>query len=272
MTTIVTLILSAVDLVRCVAVRDNAFRLTFDEQPYYSTVFDPTDAAGPDRYTVTPVDPASRTLFPMVVTTVDGDPLSLDLWVDRPMTPYPAQYVVTCAGLVGAITGDPLGIGTATTYGVGPLVLPNDIDQAISLGDIAQPQDLKALLDPLPSTSPLLLGAFPIDSLGDYASDDGITSYRKRIIRRIVTREDGFAHLVGYGVGLIEEVKKLATPQVRARISFQAELQIKQEPETTDCQVTLTLAQSGMWYLRAICQTNLGADPVLINTPFAPAS
>lgn len=275
MPVIISYSLSAIDLALAVAVRTNCVRVTFDEVPYFSNVLDAHDAANPALFSVVPVSGSPntvRTVSIVLVTKVDGDSFSLDLWLDRPLSGYPAQYQVTCANLIGATTSDPIGVATATFYGTIAKTTPNTPELAISLGDIAQPQDLAALLDPLPTTDPLLLGAIPVDSLGDYASDEGITSYRKRVWRRLITREGGFAHLgEDYGVGILSETKKLATPQVRARLAHRAESQIKREPETKDCRVTFRRDDGrGLWYVTAICAVNFGSGTVSIDTAFAP--
>lgn len=239
-------------LLSMLAIRENVIRLEFNVTPRYTRLRDPNDAADPRRYVVTAVegtrgrdDLPTRGVRPIQVDQVPGYPNLLDLVLDRPMSPAPGQYDVTISGLVSGFTGDPLPPSTTRTTAVFKGVPPMLADIAFNVRDIANPQARTGIYDPLPVSSGQeldgLLGVYPIDSQNDFAFDEGLASYRKRIIRRLTTRKNGYAHLPGYGIDTLKSVKTLARAGVREFIAQDAESQIRMEPETVDVSVSIVI-------------------------------
>lgn len=229
------------------AVRENVVRVEFNQPPYFSSLLDPSDASSPERFAVTPVagvagdglptrpvTPASveRALF------AGAGGRFLDLAVDRPFSPFPGAYVVAVNNLVVEATGALLLPGK-TSRRFPSLYrgrVPHRPDLAIGRTDFANPsttRDLDGLADGTP------LGTFAVDASGDYAADRGMASYRKRVLRRLMTKRGRFAHLPNYGVGVPDNVKQLARAGLREEIADDAEKQIKLEPETDSAAVTV---------------------------------
>jgi hypothetical protein len=81
-------------------VAENVFRVTFASPPYYSGLLDAGDVSNPALFTFTPVpntfgvdgNPTRPVSAAIVLPAANGDPNSVDVTVDRPMSPYPAQY------------------------------------------------------------------------------------------------------------------------------------------------------------------------------------
>jgi hypothetical protein len=239
-------------LVEAEPLRENVVRLRFNMPVRYTGLLDPYDASNPERFEVRAVDgatdaegdPARAVLPARVVRPREAglEGRELDLWVDRAFSSYPARYAVI-AHQLRATTGELLapGLGRAEFDGLAA-VRAAPMRQAVSArGDFANPQTREALTASgvVPVGAAALLGSYPIDASGDYASDQGLTSYKKRIVRRLTTRRQGFAHLADYGVGAVEQVKQLDRPGVRQELAAQAVAQISREPETVSVTVEI---------------------------------
>lgn len=241
---------SQLQLLKAEAVRENVVRLTFNNPVRFTRVLDPNDAADPSRYSVSTIEGTKGLdglpVRPVRVCTVElveiegaGGRL-IDVGVDRPFSPFPAVYRIAVSQLV-TLSGQVLDTEFAsfTFLGLYRGIPPKTAELAVSRRDIANPNDLEALLDPLPDTSDATqLGVYPVDETGDYAADEGKTSYKKRVYRRVTTRKNSYVHLQGYGVGLLGEVKQLAKTSTQQRLAADAEDQIRQEPETDRVSVT----------------------------------
>jgi len=233
-------------LLSALAIRENVVRLTFSQAVKFSRLLDPGDSSDPELYTVAAVagtvgmdgEPV-REVRTANVERNKLDTSQIDITTDRPFSAFPALYTVE-VGNIHAESGGSLDPDTAVIefYALARAIIPNRPQFAVPRRDIASPNDLQALLDPLPSLDQAQLGVFAIDSSGDYAADEGVTSYRKRIFRRLFTKKNGFAHLAGYGVGVLEFVKQLGRSKTQQEIAADAEAQIFEEPETVAASVT----------------------------------
>src|SRR5262249_45593292 len=123
----------------------------------------------------------------------------LDLTLDRSLSPYPARYAVSCTLLRAAASGAPLAPGSTSLAFDGLAVPPPSpvLADAATVGDFANPQTVDAISQTgyLPPEAALLLGTFPVDGTGDYGLDQGLRSYKKRVVRRLTTMQGAFAHL-----------------------------------------------------------------------------
>jgi hypothetical protein len=223
---------------------------------YYSSLLDAADGSAVGKYVVSAVGGtvgldgrparAVRAVRVDLVGDVD-DGLSpgqeVDVVLDRPMTPYPARYAVAVTGLYsGDLTMalDPTAT-TAATYGVHLMVAPPSTDPPGGL-DFANPQSALSVAGLPNPGSPSNLGVFVVDDSGDYAVDDGVVSYKKRVLRRILVRPGSFVHLRrDYGAGLAGENKRLGTAAEIQRVAVNIEQQVRQEPETARCRVTAAM-------------------------------
>lgn len=259
-------------LVRAFAVRDNAIRLQFDDAVYLSFLFDVPDAATPGKYNIAPIGTTDENGDPIRAVNVVGvervtdetDPARfIDLILDRPMSAYPAKYSVEARDVYSADLGRILVQQCAEFDGLVAAYLPPSLEAGVPSRDIANPQGLASAVQATQdngTTAALSLGTFAVDEAGDYAFDEGMQSYRKRVVRRLMTRANGFAHLPGYGVGVPEQMKKLATPARLASLATSAKVQIAREPETASVNVQLVpdTNSPGLTRLRTTVQTRAG--------------
>jgi hypothetical protein len=232
-------------LLQAIAIAENVVELTFSEVPFFSGLLEVSDGSLASHYALAPVpgtvglDGSPVRPVAVLFAVPGGLATQIDLILDRPMTPIPAAYTVRVAGLVDANSRTPMGTTTFAFPALYRRIVPPQLDTATPSRDFANPQTGQALLDPLPNTTdPTQLGTFVVDETRDYAFDEGLTALKKRVFRRWLTRKNGFAHLPGYGIGVREFGKRLASPSVRARIAADAQTQIGQEPEVASVVVT----------------------------------
>jgi hypothetical protein len=228
---------------------ENVIRLLFTQLPYFSEIYDAYDASDVAHYTVTPVAGSSgwdgnpaRPVSPVQVLVSTAQPNALDVYLDRPMSPYPSQYVLAYEDLASASLGVLLPPGQLTVVGLYRRLQPQSEDVVLPTTDLANPQTVSAIqgsgvgaaLGPAAS-----LGVFNVDDSGDYAFDAGIQTVKKRILRRGVTDKGAFAHLPAtYGVGLLSACKSLSIPSKRDAYAADYAAQIMQEPEVVSASVT----------------------------------
>jgi len=266
-------------LLSALAIRENVVRLTFNEAPVFTGVLDPNDGSDSERYIVTPVlgtmmdggDP--RPVSTIIVARVQ-QAMSLgtiiDVTVDRPFDGYPGRYLVAVNQLISSVSGvllDPLH-SSLQFDGLVQVSTPKTLDVAVPIRDFANPQTLSGLLDPLPVTSDVgLLGSIPTGDDGDYAFDEGMTSYKKRLFRRLTSAKNRFAHLPGYGLGPGAKLKQLGKQSVRAMFEADAKQQVMQEPETIDASVNLIVDPNipGLYRLKMRIKCKLSASPIDFN-------
>jgi hypothetical protein len=227
-----------------------------------SGLLDALDGSDPGHYGVAPVagtfgydgNPARAVSVVSAAPSVSylgvAIVAAIDVVLDRAMTPYPAQYVVTCQGLGlaggGALSPSP---ASAQIYGLLRQIQPQDGATAYPTRDLANPQSASGIQGSTIGVDTsafstgvggglITLGAFVVDSSGDYAADSGVTALLKRIYRRAMTIPGSFAHLPpDYGVGLANQVKQLGTSAVRNRLAARLQSQIALEPEVSRCRV-----------------------------------
>jgi hypothetical protein len=271
-------------LLNAQAIRDNVVRLQFNVAPLATGLFDAGDALETNAYQITPVPRTfgsdklpTRSVFPVIVSLADialSFGTFLDVTVDRPFSPYPGQYRIAVQG-VTTYTGlllDPLH-SSYVFFGLSRGQPMQRADKVVSSKDIANIQSVKNVVGMVPKeVQSSLLGTIPVDSKGDLASDSGLVSYRKRIMRRCMTRKGGFAHLPDYGVGLPSQIKQLSRPGMRESIAAEAESQIKQEPETLSVKCTFVHDDSTpeLYWLKIQVMTVFSDDQLIVSVPFTP--
>lgn len=262
----------SLDLEDAQATSENVIELEFSRAIYITGLFDQFDASRPEFYTITPVpgtvgydgSPARAvTVVSVQVVSAPGfiDGQIIALTLDRPMTPFPAQYGITCASTIK--TAD---LSTAITqrsftcFGVYRIIETPTVDQPTPSRDIANPQSLMSALASTASFpfDPKILGVFPTDDTRDYAVDEGLGSFYKRVFRRIFTKKGRFLHLpVTYGVGAQTYGKRIAKAQARNQLVADLEAQISQEPEVAKIEATTQLSTSAPGLFRIILAIKL---------------
>lgn len=259
---------------------ENRVRLYFNVAPYFSGILDPSDASSRFRYAVVPVAETvgadglpPRPVLPAVpaVADVAGAAGSVvDLTLDRRMSPYPARYLVSVNGLrtVAGATLQP-GATSLPFDGLAAALVVQDRNLVAAGRDIANPQSLLSGGDNVPLGAGVVLGTYQTNASGDYATDRGLASYRKRVVRRLAAMSGGFAHLPGYGLGAVGKVKQLDRGGTAEALAAEAEVQVKAEPETASAKVTVERSATtpGVVVLRVRATTRAGAS-VDLGVPF----
>ena len=243
---------SPVTLVSVAAAAENALLVTFNEGIYFSQLLDTPDASLASLWSVTPVagtvgydGSAAR---PVSVTTVtaatldgSGNPTSVTVTLDRPMTPYPAQYVLTVSSVWSADLTQRLQNAVSSAF----LAVYRQLDvpqvQVAAQGrDFANPQTLSGALGSTVSQPyQQLLGTLGYSDDHDYAIDKGDPGLLKRLTRRTFTKKNGFVFLPGYGAGITTYGKRLGKASVRDQLSAELEAQYAQEPEVAKVVITM---------------------------------
>jgi hypothetical protein len=266
---------ASLSLVSALAVSENVIQLTFSVPVYFSGLLDFQDASNRLKYTISPVvgsvgidGTAAKAVAAASVSLagVSGVVTGLNVYVttDRPMTPNPAQYLITCQNLWSADLSQQIvpGGNSAPFAGLYRVIAPPQLQTKSQRGDIANPQDYDAVTSGItPNPTQIQLGCFAIDSTGDYAVETGLTGYKKRILRRLLSRPGAFLHLGNrYGAGIRQYGKTLASAQNRSRMIAAAEQQVSLEPETEQVSVRSSLDQQnpGKSYLVILAKTRSG--------------
>jgi hypothetical protein len=186
------------------------------------------------------------------------------------MSPWPARYLVSVNGLrtVAGATLQP-GATSLQCDGLAAALVVQDPALVASGRDIANPQSLLSGGDNVPLGAGVVLGTYPTNASGDYASDKGLASYRKRVVRRLAAMTGGFAHLPGYGLGATARVKQLDRGGTAETLASEAEVQVKAEPETATVRVTVerSAATPDVVVLRVRATTTAGGS-IDMGVPF----
>lgn len=264
----------ALQLVTAVAYRENAVRLQFSAPMKWSELQDLGDGSDPRHYTVDvvagtvgnngePVRPVSVIAVVGYAGNRANGMTAVEVIVDRPLSPYPAQYTIAVEGVVTVSneTLDP-NADEATFYGVHRATGPNLAGAASPQADFANPatRGMFAGSHVDPNAQAEILGTFVVDETGDYAIDSGATSYKKRVLRVCITVKGAFLHLPGWGAGVIENTKQLARPALLQQMATDAEDQIRQMPETVSVSVSFEAASgaSGVYWMHVRAQSKTG--------------
>ena len=266
--------------------RENVFRVEFSVPVYFSTLLDSRDAANPAKWTIAvvagsvgmdgnPVRPllVSEIFLPGPADGVASEDVGrfVDVISDRPMTPHPAAYEVSGVDIWAADLLSTLETIEFQTPAVFKRIEPPQISTPAPTRDIANSQTLTAARSSLPDpTNPLVLGTIQVDDTGDYAFDEGIVNLRKRIIRRLVTAKNAFAHLPGYGVGIPTYGKRLSVSSVVQDLAADAETQIALEPDVSKVRVRPVIDPNtpGLVRFQVIVRPLVGS-PQRFDVPFS---
>lgn len=266
------------------ALKENIIRVEFSENFYFTGLFDPGDASVNSNWTVTAVggttgisgDIARDVNVVFVELSGEDDGVFgadqgrfLNVVLDRPLTSWPAQYQLSWSNI---FSQDLLSTSSGTfqvaaTYR--QLEVPQ-IQVPTPSRDIANPQTLSAAQSSIPvPTLSIALGTFGVDDRGDYALDEGDVNLKKRILRRLMTRKNAFAHLPGYGVGVPDRIKTLGTAAALASLRADAEAQIAQEPDVQQVRVLILIPSNApnLVRLRIAVKTKVG-KPVAFDASF----
>ncbi len=241
--------------------RENVLRIGFSTPPNATGLLDVADALSPSHYSVAAVgvgldaEPARAVVVVDAVVAVEQvDPSRvgrlIDLVLDRAMSPDPSQYVLTYSGILSFDLSTSLS-GTVSTYAVFRLIQPPTAEFATPTVDFASRQTA--------ASGSSVLGLTPVGEDGDYAVDVGVLTLKKRVIRRLITRKGKFAHLPLYGVGVLDQIKRLAKPGVLATLAADAQIQIGSEPDVASVIVTAFVRDEIAWF-RVRVQPKVGRE------------
>lgn len=258
-------------LLSALAIRENVVRLTFSAPIYFSELLDPHDASDPERYslvadtsTVGLDGLVARQVAPALAEVAGAGGSLIDLYSDRPFSPYPAVYRVS-ANNVRDLTGMVILAGSASALFYGLQAGYEPAQKTPAQKDFANPQSGLTILGVNGvALTDAMLGSYVADASGDYASDAGVVSLKKRLLRRILARKGRFAHLPAYGCSLLDRVKELASARVRGDLRAEIEQQAKEEPEVVgaSCEIFQHPTARGTWVVRVRVKTKFGEDSV----------
>ncbi len=274
-----------IELVAAVAYRENVIRLEFTKPVNLTGLLEEADASRIDKWTVTADtsttgmnDETARAVRPALVTlgldvAPEDEGRFVDVTLDRPMTPFPAIYVVDFVQIFAEDLGSIIAGDVRVDATFKTLAEPR-IDQARPVRDFAIPTTIADARSTGPNPeNALSLGTYTVDDTGDYALDEGLVSLRKRVVRRLVTRKGAFAHLPGYGVGIPDYLKRLAISSTLSALASDAEAQISQEPDVAKVKVSATVDPNipNLVRFRVVVRPTVGS-PVQFDVPFLQAA
>ena len=251
---------------------ENVIRVEFTESVFFTGVFDAYDAARPALYDVVNFAPSigldGLNARPVSIVSVSQPvgaaiasydiPRFLDINLDRAMSPYPSVYQFRIVGDVykedksDSLTGVQFGF-----YGTYREIQKPTLDAPHGSRDLANPQagstEQGVVFD---------LGTYLVSDDGDLQFDEGMVNLKKRVFRRMMTKENGFAHLPGYGIGIVTFGKKLAQNSVISGLVSKAETQLRSEPEIESSRVIadLTNIAAGLLRMSITVRTKDGVD------------
>lgn len=246
---------AALQMLHAEAIRENLVRVTFSSAPLFDRLHGPNDASNAERFQVVPDtdsvgrdgEPA-RPVRPVLIERADvAGSLGavLDVWLDRPLSPWPTWYRISSNQLVDAAGGGPLDPMASSREFQGlyrELREPTEV-VATPSADVANPADSSATLPGVEALSDsveaLQLGALVVADDGDYAIDSGMAQLRKRVLRRLLTERGAFAALPDYGLGLSRYIKRLNLAAVRQQLVSDARAQIGREPDVRSVEVSV---------------------------------
>lgn len=243
-----------IQVVRARAIQGQLVRVVFNQEPVHVSAAGLNDALNPANYlfdvlagqATSPLAMAveSTMVVPTTLAVGDGgatDERGFDVHTDRALI-IGITYAVTVHN-VEAASGGALG---------SPFTAP--FPGVVRLRASAPPQRRLDLTDL--QNSPFD-GALVVDDSGDLAAEGGAAGLRKRLLRRAATTKNAFAHLPGYGAGLV--LKRNAGPAELASIRSDLRAQALQEPEVSDAKVTISQLTPGVVVVSIVAQTKKGA-------------
>lgn len=254
-----------------VAVRENAIRVRFTLPMLWSALGVAGDAADPANYAIladpatTGLDGASaRQVFPArVQLPEEPDGYTVELWTDRPMTPWPAVYAVSAFGVRGE-SGEAAEECALSFHGAYRQLVPKVPQVAGPTGaDISNPQ---AITPGMPEGA--VAGGFSATGDGDYALDGPAQATHKRLIRMLISHVDGFAHLPDYGLGAVDEVKKLATSGRLEDLAARAQKKLLRDPDVAQARARVEKRGVNTFGLVAVVKTRSSAT-LRLDVPFS---
>ena len=268
-------------LLNAVAISDNIVQLSFNYAVIYNKLRDSFDGSNFFDYIITPMlySVGADNLAPRAVNPIEIDQTTsntiLNVTVDRPFSPFPGQYKISVQSLMGTdgVNTFPINqiLNSQYFYGLSRGLPVQRQDMVTSSKDIANQQFSNSLVGNVPTIAQAYqLGTIPTNSQGDIATDDGLDSYTKRVLRRCMTRKGGFAHLgADYGLGLPYQIKQLANQGIRNSLAGDAEAQILQEPETKQVKCTFTQdpKNPSLFWLNAQITTIFGNSQLPVSIP-----
>jgi len=258
-------------LVSALAIRENCVRLSFDLPIIYDRTRRPRDASNPKLFSITPIlgtaslsGEKARQVIAGRVDAAEGN-AAFDLWLDRPLTGWPARYLASAHGVYG-VNGVAIDASAASAAfdGTRAAVLQREptTDATFIGSDLALPQTEAAAA--LARATGALLGSFAVDVTGDYATDAGIPSLMKRILRRLFAKPGAFRSLPDtYGEDLGGLVKHLGTASKRAEAIAKAERGARLEPEVSIAKATFDSLGGGLWLLNLKVRTSAGIEATM---------
>ena len=217
----------AVALAEAVATR--TIRVTLTLPPLATSAAVLGDALNPKTWTVTRLDSgaAYTVLGAELVSTHDVDVLLLG-----PLAAYVVQHRITANGLLASNGSTPIGAPNYGDFaGLVTGAVPGQFDK-----DVANP--------PVTGPSTQGFGGTLLVVGGDYALEQGDAFVKKMAYRDLFTEPGGFAHLPGYGFGLVSKVKQGLRPNQIPQLAEDIGRALKSRPWVDDAKARLAFDSS----------------------------
>jgi hypothetical protein len=237
-------------VVAALAVAGQTVRVVFNEEPAHFSPASVVDALNASNYALAVVSGQGEDPQPLGVDAtphlageagVGAGQWGFDVRLDRSLA-LGLRYRVEATRIVSRA-----GLGMGFTYGCDfmGIVPPRSARPRARRSDLAD-----FATDPA-------TGAWSFEG-GDVALAPGEQSYRTRVVRRATTFLDSFTFLRDYGTRV--KLKDLAGPADLMMLQQGLRQQIRREPETQDCAVSVSLVPlPGILTVNIQCKTRKGA-------------
>lgn len=244
-----------------VAQAENRVRVEFSRLLKWSDLLDAGDASDESHYAVVPVEGTvgrdGLPARPVGVVLVRRPPATedngrrVDVYLDRPLSPEPAEYVVTATGLLDSL-GNPLAspcAGSVRFVGVYRRPVTSNPE------DVVRGRDLASRVTPGAGAQ----GGALATADGDYAVEERAAAAKKRLFRRLTARKGRYLHLPpDWGVGVASYAKRLATTSARNALVEDATRQLSDDPDVERVVVRLVDEGGGTWRIVVVARVRGG--------------
>jgi len=183
----------------------------------------------------------------------------IDIILDRPASAFPALYQLDIQTVYKSSLSVSIA-GSIVIPGLRSAIAKDDGESIHGGRDFHNPNTLSnAIVGSGDVWDPSLLATFRIGDDGDYAIDTGAAAYEKRLLRRVLSKRNGFAHLPGFGGDVKASIKKLSRADELAQRAAELEAKIAKDPDTAKVRVAFTPRGRGLFALNIIARTKQGS-------------
>lgn len=242
-------------LVAAVQLTLNMVAVDFSQHPKAQDSVTLNDALNPALWSLVAINPPDAVIRLPQLVQATANPFVVNVFFDGPLGPF-ARYRITVAGtLLNSAEDtaiDPFA-RWADFVTMGPAVTQTAAQAQTLTYDLASPQMPKYT-----TGTDQLLGTMQPTSDGSLELDSGLRYVAKRILRRLITEQGGFAHMPDYGLG--KPVGSLMRTSDLRALQQDAQKQLLQEDGVVSASVGLRQdpAAPGVIYMSISVRTQDG--------------